>query len=124
MELNNGVVICCVLIAILLIYAFSTPCKMNCGPGDKEGISYPFPQAGHRPSTGDFLPTVGGGTSLGGYETEGASMQNSIDAMLCEECSSHCVDWAVRHGISEGLANDREKCKNYCEIECNPNVAF
>ena len=87
--------------------------------------------SGTPPPLGDYLPTTGdtphGAGDYVDISAEGGPFSERMSPMglenlnstLCEECVSHCVNWATRHGIGSGLTSDRVKCKNYCNIECD-----
>lgn len=122
-RLTNEIVVISVIVVIMMIYAMSK-CSMNCSGNisSKEGIIYPEPEPGHRPSIGDFLPTVGDVASEGGYVVEDSIP--TLDVTLCEECINNNIDWVVQHGTSKGLTYDRAWAKRYCDIECQSANTF
>ena len=135
MQIANTNVFLAVIIAVILLFTFSK-CTFTCGSSIKsnyanlDGITPPeystdLTTVGHRPSTGDYLPTVGDtATGDDDHVMESDSYSAPLSDVLCEECVSHCVDWATRHGLSTDLTHDRVKCRKYCKIECDPTTGF
>ncbi len=56
-----------VVIVMIVLFFCLFNCQLTCGPGARSKFMYPIFEAGHRPSLGDFLPTVGEVPTEGGY---------------------------------------------------------
>lgn len=113
-----------IVIILLLILLFVVILNINSSTkSNYTQFSTPFVTVGHRPYLGDYLPTVGEvPTGEGGFVDEDAAYSVPSTDALCEECVSHCVNWAVRHGLGTNLTRDRLKCQHYCQSECTPDT--
>jgi len=80
--------------------------------------------SGEEPPLGDFLPTDGDvATGDGGkyeLESDGPAYNESGAAMAltCDECTSHCIDYSLKHGYITHPNEGHPLCSKYCAEEC------
>jgi len=116
---SNYLVVLLIVATLILLFVYSG-CNVSCSLPRRSSYTFVQPPGEHRPDPGDFLPTTGNvPTGEGDMVMEGAHLSR-LTTQLCEECVSHCVSWATRHGISTEMSVDHEKCFNYCQTECDP----
>lgn len=107
--MKNNTLLWILVLTILVMTIFSL-CDT-----DRDGYA-------HRPSLGDYLPTVGQYPQQGGYADTGDAVLQTptqLKASLCEECTSHCIGQKALQVGTGGVRKDRIACEKECASECH-----